>query len=280
MKSLILSPYFSILADECEDVTTCEELSICCRRLVNGRPEEHFVTILHITATDAASITKTLNSFILEKQLDYRKLVGQAYDGAAVFSGSKTGVQTRMGINSAHALYFHCACHRLQLASIQVAEITCEIKQIFGMMSNLWKLFYYSPKKAETLKEVQSALQLPELKIVKPSDTRWLSHERCMRAIKKELAALIITLQQLYEATGNAEALGLCSLLSSYVVISGIVFLAEVMDTMAKINAAIQRKIVDFSKIPSHKKILIDELTSLKSEESEGVLLFSQQLTS
>ncbi len=165
------------------------------------------MTILHITATDAASITKALNSFILEKQLDYRKLVGQAYDGAAVFSGSKTGVQTRMRTNSAHVLYFHCACHRLQLASIQAAETTCEIKQIFGMMSNLWKLFYYSPTKAETHKEVQSALQLPELKIVKPSDTRWLSYERCMRAIKKELPALIITLQQLYEATGDAEAL-------------------------------------------------------------------------
>ncbi len=125
MKSLILSPYFSILADECEDVTTCEELSICCRWLVNSRPEEHFTTILYITATDAASITKALNSFILEKQLDYRKLVGQAsYDGAAVFSGSKTGFQARMRTNSAHALYFHCACHRSQFASIQAAEIT------------------------------------------------------------------------------------------------------------------------------------------------------------
>ncbi len=90
-----------------------------------------------------------------------------------------------------------------------------------------------------------------------------------MRAIKKELPALIITFQQLYEATGDAEALGLCSLLSSYVVISGIVFLAEVLDTLAKINAAMQRKIVDFSKIPSLLKVLIDELTSLKSEESE-----------
>ncbi len=85
------------------------------------------MTILHITATDAASITKALNSFILEKQLDYRKLVGQAYNSAAVFSGSKTGVQTRMRTNSVHALYFHCACHRLQLASIQAAEITCRV---------------------------------------------------------------------------------------------------------------------------------------------------------
>ena len=63
-------------------------------------------------------------------------------------------------------------------------------------------------KKAEALKEVQSALKLPELKVVKPSDTRWLSHERCMRAIRKEIPALIITLQQFYESLGDAEAYG------------------------------------------------------------------------
>ncbi len=159
-------------------ISTCEELSVCCRWLVDGKPEEHFMTILHIKATDAATIADALNTFITKKQLDYHKLVGQAYDGAAVFSGRRTGVQMRIRTHSAHAIYFHCACHRLQLASIQAAERNPEIKKVFGMMTNIWKLFYYSPKKAETLKEIQSALQLPELKIVKPSDTRWLSHNK------------------------------------------------------------------------------------------------------
>ena len=90
-----------------------------------------------------------------------------------------------------------------------------------------------------------------------------------MRAIKKELPALIVTLQQLYQATGDAEAFGLSTLLSSYAVVSGILFLAEVLDILAKINVAMQRKIIDFSKIPSFVKILVDELRSLKSEESE-----------
>ena len=49
--------------------------------------------------------------------------------------------------------------------------------KMFGTMESLWKLFYYSPKKAEALKDVQNVLGLPELKVVKPSSTRWLSHE-------------------------------------------------------------------------------------------------------
>ena len=42
------SPYFSILADECQDISTQEELSISGRWLVNGKPEEHFLTVLHV----------------------------------------------------------------------------------------------------------------------------------------------------------------------------------------------------------------------------------------
>ncbi len=85
---------------------------------------------------------------------------------------------------------------------------------MFGTMTSLWKLFHYSPKKAERLKHVQSVLSLPELKIVKPSDTRWLSHKRCIRAIVKELSALIVTLNYIYDECGDAEAYGLCLALS------------------------------------------------------------------
>ena len=186
-----------LMADECKDISTQEELSICCRWLVNGCPEEHFLTVLHVKSTDAKEITHNIS----DKELKYTKLVGQGYDGASPFSGAHSGVQKRMSlrVHAAHALYIRCSCHRLQLASMQAAESIAPVKKMFGTMGNLWKLFYYSPKKTEALKEVQSVLKLPELKTVKPSHTRWLSHERCVRAIRKERPALIVTLQQLYE---------------------------------------------------------------------------------
>lgn len=44
--SLTKNPFFSILADDCEDdcedVSTKEKLLICCRWVLNGKPEEHF----------------------------------------------------------------------------------------------------------------------------------------------------------------------------------------------------------------------------------------------
>ena len=269
IESLKSSPHFSVLADECVDISTTEELSICCRWIVNGKPEEHFLTVLHICAQDAATISDAISSFLESNNLDYRKLIGQGYDGAATFARERNGVQKRMRTLAAHSFYIHCACHRLQLASMQAANSVPEIKKMFGTMGNIWKLFFYSPKKAESLKAVQSVLKLPELKIVKPSDTRWLSYEHCVWAIYRELPALIVTLQQLYETSGDAEAYGIGALLATYTGVASIVFLSEVLDILARMNVSMQRKLLDLSRLPVLLKITMDQLEHLKDERSE-----------
>ena len=72
------------------------------------------------------------------------------------------------------------------------------------------------------------------MKIVKPTDTGWLSHERCIRAIQKELPTLITTLQQLSETSGDVEAYGLSVLLASQVGVASVIFLSEVVDILEK----------------------------------------------
>ena len=106
-------------------------------------------------------------------------MIGQGSDGAATFFRMQPGVQKRMRVHAPHAIYIHFSCRHLQLASVQAAESIPEIKNVFVVMVNLWKFFFYSPKRVESLKEIQCALNLPELKITKPSDTGWLSHEVC-----------------------------------------------------------------------------------------------------
>ena len=128
MCSLQESLYFSILADEYQDISTQEELSICGRWLVNGKPEVHFLTVLHVHYTDAGTIAEALQSFLQHKQLDLRKLIGQGYDGVATFSGKICGVHKQILTSSTLAIYIHCSCHRLQLASIQAAASVKEIR--------------------------------------------------------------------------------------------------------------------------------------------------------
>ncbi len=91
--------------------------------IVKGRPEEHFLTVVHVRATDAQAITDALTMYMQDKALDYRKLVGQGYDGAATFSGVNSGVQRRMRVHTPHALFIHCSCILLTLFSYIVPAI-------------------------------------------------------------------------------------------------------------------------------------------------------------
>ena len=119
-----------------------------------------------------------------EKNIQLGRLIGIGFDGAATFSGDNTGVQKRLKELSPHALFVYCRSYDLQLASVQAANAILGIRHVYTTLMTLWKFFHYSPKRPKSLKEIQKVLDLPELKIVKPSDIPWLAHELCVKAVK------------------------------------------------------------------------------------------------
>ena len=89
------APFFITMADECTDVTTIEEQTICCRWVESGVPEELFIEVLPLKKANAESIYSALVEDCREKNIQLGKLIGMGFDGAATFSGDKTGVQRR-----------------------------------------------------------------------------------------------------------------------------------------------------------------------------------------
>ena len=86
----------------------------------------------------------------------------------------------------------------------------------------------------------------------------------CIHAVRKELPALIVTLQQLYESSGDAEAYGLVSILRSITGVACIYLLSEVLSLLARLNLFMQRKTSDFSKLPMMLSSIVHQLMSLK----------------
>ena len=175
----------------------------------NGVPEEHFIKSLPLKKDNAESIYSALVEYCREKNIQLGRFIGMGFGGAATFSGDKTRVQRSLKELSPHALFVHCRCHVLQLASVQAANATPGIKHVYNTQMTLWKFFHYSPKRAESLKEVQKVLHLPELKIVKLAGTRWLAHEHCIQVVKASYSTIVLALENIYETSHEPEALGL-----------------------------------------------------------------------
>ena len=104
--------------------------------------------VLHVCSTDAdIDIAEALLSVLQQKPLDLTKFIGQGYDGAAIFAGKISGVHKRIQTSSAHAIYIHCSCHRLQLASIQAAASVKEIRMFLEPWPAFGSCFIIPPKK-------------------------------------------------------------------------------------------------------------------------------------
>ena len=139
------APFYSIMADECTDVSTVEELSLFCRWIENGEPTEHFIDLLPMKRTDAESIYSALVECLKSKNIQLSNLIGMGSDGAATFSAKKSGVQARMKKHSPHALFVHCHCHQLQLACVQAANGTVGIEHVYVTLTTLWKFSIIHP---------------------------------------------------------------------------------------------------------------------------------------
>ena len=89
LKRLHNASNYSIMADECTDISTVEELSIFCRWVEDGVPLEHFLEIIHLKRADAETIYSSLLDCLKLKNLQVKKIVGVGFDGANTFSGQQ-----------------------------------------------------------------------------------------------------------------------------------------------------------------------------------------------
>ena len=134
------------------------------------------------------------------------------------------------------------------------------------------EVFHFSPKRAESLKEIQRVLELPEMKVVKPSDTRWLAHERCVKAVKASYTALVVTLDNNYQNFHQPEALGLHKALSKFSTIAAVYLLDYTLPVVAKLSKTLQTKQLDLSMVSSLVDAVLLSLDDAISPAANWVL--------
>ena len=67
------------------------------------------------------------------------------------------------------------------------------------------------------LQEIEKLLESPELKLKKPADTRWLSHDNaCQTLVRVFRPAVCVSLSQEAEERGDALAVGFCNVVRKY----------------------------------------------------------------
>lgn len=159
----MFSSYWSLMADETEDVSSMEQVSICARFVNNCEVYEEFLGFIKITKMDAQTIADALLSTLQKWGLDMSFLVGQGYDGASVMSSGRNGVQAKIAEKYPHAVYVYCRSHVLNLAISSSCTSVPSIRNLFDDVQQVTWFLSGSAKRKEIFLEVASSDQDKEL---------------------------------------------------------------------------------------------------------------------
>ena len=129
------------MADETQDCSDTEQLSICAR-FVNKNCEvcEEFLGFLKLTSLDAEKIARNILDALREWGPNLEYLVGQGYDGAAVMSSPINGVQAKIAAEYPNATYVHCRSNVLSLA---LSSSCKNVKVIQNLFDNVGRITWF-----------------------------------------------------------------------------------------------------------------------------------------
>ena len=98
---------------------------------------------------------------------------------------------------------------------------------------------------------MQALVNHAQLKMIKPSDTRWLAHNRSVKAMMCSMRPLIDTLEHIHEDTGEPEALGMLRTMKTYKFVATLMMLSDILPVLTCLSRALQTKTADFTLVAS-----------------------------
>ena len=117
-----------------------EILSVCLRfvdltSLKDPHIKECLITFLNLERANASAISSKILESLSHPSvsLDPARIRGQAYDGAAVMSSARTGVQAKIKEISPLAIYTHC----LNLAIAASCKVQ-EVRNLIGLINEAY----------------------------------------------------------------------------------------------------------------------------------------------
>jgi len=119
--------YFSMMFDTTPDLAHREQMSEVIRYVhiheTSVKIKESFIDFFEIHEKTPEELAAEILSKLDADGLRVEDCRGQTYDSAAVMSGRRTGVQTRIRGKNPRALYVPCDSHSLNLVGVHAAHV-------------------------------------------------------------------------------------------------------------------------------------------------------------
>lgn len=240
---------YSILADESADISGKEQLSIGIRfyDCKENNVREEYMGFVEIEKMDAKTIAHEINKFITSLNIDVNKCVGQGYDGCATMAGKDGGVQKILRETYKKGLYFHCACHKLNLVVNDLNSVP-EVRNCIGTVKDTINFF------RESVLRRKYGPKIPLL-----CETRWSHKYKSISLFKKHFTEIVKGLEQLSIEGNSATRTAAFQLLSAVrqtTFILSLCIIDKYNSLLEPVANILQSKTLDVIKCTEHIKVI------------------------
>ena len=210
--------WFAVMADECTDLSSIEQMSMCFRFVDESKryqPQirEEFVGFVKLQKAGADTIYKEIMEFIRDCNLDVANLRGWGYDGASVMAGKVTGVATQILRQQPKAICCHCRAHNLNLVVSSTCKEVPEIQNLFDILKTLTWFLGGSTKRKEILKKYLMSDEISRLFVGENAD---LPEEEQEEADKMVLGTAKQQVSKMCEKRWSAHLATVSSVIAKY----------------------------------------------------------------
>ena len=278
------STYFAIIADECTDVATKEQLSVCVRFLhktnENIEIREELIGFRHAKSIRGERIADIIVQFLNEVHLDIRNVRAQCYDGAANMAGKYNGVQAKITELSPQTSYIHCKAHQLNLALVHSSKELC-VRNMMSTVQEIAFSFDYSAKRltafSAELADNQNVQEEMERrwKLRTLCETRWSSRADSLFTFRTAFSVVVSALETLKNDKDEKAGLYLTAILKfDFIVV--LVVAEHILSSTVALTNYLQKPEIDLVEAVTEAKIVVSRLSDERNDDQVWDALYTR----
>lgn len=195
INSILETTKFSIIIDESTDISVSQILAVIVRYYDNVQccVKDALLDTVEVEDGTAQGLYTSVKTLFAQRNIPINNVIGFASDNCSTMMGVNSGFQKLLQQDVPSVFILGCVCHSLALCASYASRFLPSWLEV--LVKNICSYFSHSCKRQQTFKLIQDVVQLPTHRVMKLSQTRWLSRGQVLARIIEQWDALILFFQ-------------------------------------------------------------------------------------
>jgi hypothetical protein len=162
---------FSVQLDTTQDISVKDQCSIILRYVTHKQIQERLIAVVNTTDSTGRGFCELLKKILKDNNLDIRKCVGNATDGASNMQGEYNCFTAWLNNEAPGQMHVWCYAHILNLVILDATKNTVAASSLFSLMNSIAVFFRESYQRMDVWQNINKDSNHKRVQMI--GETRW-----------------------------------------------------------------------------------------------------------